>query len=170
MSEKQSSEDVVRLTIIRTSDAVKKDISMPLSTTKLNDLKKKLSEEKYFGHVAATCRQRIFYLGRELKSGGRSLCNLGLGKFNNNVLHLYIRPGESLGKRGEAKRNKSSTNVVAESSVTEAPSQKRRRRNNAGIGREQRSTNAIASSSNTIELLDSSDDDDDEVEVIDVCC
>ena len=35
-------------------------------------------------------RQRIFYLGRELKSGGRSLRKLGLGtRFHNRILHWH---------------------------------------------------------------------------------
>ena len=42
--------------------------------------------------IASDESQRIFYMGRELKSGGRSLLKLGLGRFNNNVLHVHIPP------------------------------------------------------------------------------
>lgn len=35
--------------------------------------------------------QRLFYMGRELKSGGRTLQKLGLGRQScNNVLHMHI--------------------------------------------------------------------------------
>lgn len=58
----------------------------------MSELKQILANEEHFGSKAPVRRQRIFHLGRELKSGGRSLCNLGLGKFNNRILHLNIRP------------------------------------------------------------------------------
>ena len=57
------------------------------------DLKRILAKDECFGpDEAPVTRQRIFHLGRELKSGGRSLCNLGLGRFNNRIIHLCIRP------------------------------------------------------------------------------
>ena len=33
--------------------------------------------------------QRLFHLGRELKSGRKSLLSLGVGKFDNFLLHLH---------------------------------------------------------------------------------
>jgi hypothetical protein len=33
--------------------------------------------------------QRLFHLGRELKSGGRSISALGIGRFHNFTLHLH---------------------------------------------------------------------------------
>lgn len=75
-------------TVIRTSDAERKQISFSLSKT-LGELKEILAKEF---DIASDESQRIFYMGRELKSGGRSLQKLGLGRFNNNVLHVHIPP------------------------------------------------------------------------------
>ena len=64
---------------------------MPLST-KLGELKTILARGEHFGPISVD-HQRLFYLGRELKSSGRSLMKLGLGKFKSNrVLHLHVRP------------------------------------------------------------------------------
>jgi hypothetical protein len=64
---------------------------------KLGDLKETLAEE--FG-VSSDSKQRLFYMGRELKSGGRSLSKLGLGKFSNqnNILHMHLPPSSSTSK------------------------------------------------------------------------
>ena len=35
-------------------------------------------------------------MGRELKSGGRSLSKLGLGKFEYNILHMHIPPSSNV--------------------------------------------------------------------------
>ena len=64
---------------------------MPLST-KLGELKTILANEDHFGPISVD-HERLFYLGRELKSSGRSLMKLGIGKFKTNrVLHLHVRP------------------------------------------------------------------------------
>ena len=64
---------------------------MPLST-KLGELKTIIAQEEHFGPISVD-HQRLFYLGRELKSSGRSLMKLGLGKLKcNRVLHLHVRP------------------------------------------------------------------------------
>lgn len=66
-------------------------IVVPLST-KLGELKDNLGSEDFFGPVSAN-HQRLFYLGRELKTRGRSLSKLGLGRFKGNrVLHLHVQP------------------------------------------------------------------------------
>ena len=49
-------------------------------------------------------------MGRELKSCGRSLHTLGLGKFNNHVLHLHVRPGRTTMPGAIAKRRRPTTN------------------------------------------------------------
>jgi hypothetical protein len=87
--------------------------------------------------------QRIFHLGRELKSGGRSLLKLGLGRFNNHVLHLHIPPNDH--------DSKEETSLSASGSTT--ASGKRRRKG----------TEAIKSNNNSdgvIDLIDDSEDDE----------
>lgn len=39
--------------------------------------------------------QRLFCLGREIKKGGKSLSNLGVGKFHNYCLHLVSSQPET---------------------------------------------------------------------------
>ena len=171
----------------------KQQISVDISNTKLSELKDMLADDEYFGSKAPVGRQRIFYLGRELKSGGRSLCNLGLGKFNNRILHLYVRPvTDERDQTRDCDRQKGSTagatrkrNHVASPSVQES----RRQRHNADIpewsisnsrpgnndDHDITTSRTTASTSNhfvanthstAIDLVDSSDDD--EVEIIEV--
>lgn len=183
-------DEIVTFTVIRTSDAARKEVEMSISSTKLIDLKKKLAEDIYFGSKDAPVkRQRIFYLGRELKSMGRSLSNLGLGKFNNNILHLYIRPGKDGGDddddddNNNKDINKEVSSTTAASASASAPPRKRRRkaerdedyteRNNRQQQQQQNNIHSSRASNtnanNAIDLLDSSDDDDDdEVEIIEV--
>jgi len=59
---------------------------MPLSS-KLAELKAQLAQE-FGGKVE---EQRLFHLGRELKTAKRSLYHLGLGqKYGNRILHLHL--------------------------------------------------------------------------------
>uniref|UniRef100_A0A7S4AD58 Ubiquitin-like domain-containing protein n=1 Tax=Pseudo-nitzschia australis TaxID=44445 RepID=A0A7S4AD58_9STRA len=96
-------EELVKFTVLRTSDAARKEVSISTASTKLMDLKRILAKDECFGpDEAPVTRQRIFHLGREFKSGGRSLCNLGLGRFNNRIIHLCIRP--ALDERGQENR------------------------------------------------------------------
>lgn len=118
-------DELVKFTVVMTSDAAMKEVSLATSSTKLSELKHILSNDEYFGSKAPVRRQRIFHLGRELKSGGRSLYNLGLGKFNNRILHLYIRPSCDDGKDGSGRENKDDNAQEDDSAAARA--RKRRR-------------------------------------------
>lgn len=74
------------VTVLRTSDSQKREIEVPLSSS-LNNLKDQISSSEW----GPICRdhQRLFHLGRELKSGRKSLTSLGVGKFDNFLLHLH---------------------------------------------------------------------------------
>lgn len=61
-------------------------IEISLSDT-LNALKDSISSSD-MGPVDRD-HQRLFHLGRELKSGGRTLSTLGVGKFKNFHVHLH---------------------------------------------------------------------------------
>jgi hypothetical protein len=56
-------------------------------TKTLNDLKNDISTSP-LGPLDPTY-QRLFHLGRELKTGNRSLEKLGVGRFSNYTLHLH---------------------------------------------------------------------------------
>jgi hypothetical protein len=91
-------------------------ITIPLST-KLGELKEALADEDFFGPISLD-RQRIFHLGRELKSGGRSLLKLGLGRFNNHVLHLHIRPVPGSTVLGTTKRRRTTASTSVKTNNT----------------------------------------------------
>eukprot|EP00545_Synedropsis_sp_CCMP1620_P012741 CAMPEP_0119009734 /NCGR_PEP_ID=MMETSP1176-20130426/4570_1 /TAXON_ID=265551 /ORGANISM="Synedropsis recta cf, Strain CCMP1620" /LENGTH=156 /DNA_ID=CAMNT_0006962303 /DNA_START=317 /DNA_END=787 /DNA_ORIENTATION=- len=90
------------LTVLRSCDAEKIQLEVCLATTTLADLKNSISHAFLQHHPPKTQKdavnentvhqnQRIFHLGRELKSSGRSLEKLGIGRFRNNmVLHLHL--------------------------------------------------------------------------------
>lgn len=78
--------DNVEVTVVRTSDASKSTIKLPLSAP-LNTLKDQISRSS-LGPVSRE-HQRIFHLGRELKSGKRSLNSLGFAKHGIFVIHLH---------------------------------------------------------------------------------
>mmetsp|Transcript_22178 Transcript_22178/g.40298 ORF Transcript_22178/g.40298 Transcript_22178/m.40298 type:complete len:142 (-) Transcript_22178:136-561(-) len=82
-----NSQETATLTILRTSDAAKAEITFSVNSS-LNDLKQKISTNSSLGPIDPAY-QRLFHLGRELKSGGRSLKSLGVGRFSNFLLHLH---------------------------------------------------------------------------------
>ena len=156
------------------------------------ELKHILAKDDYFGSKAPVRRQRLFHLGRELKSGGRSLCNLGLGKFNNRILHLYIRPGVDGNEKGEkaivgeraAAGSRKRNRATSQQQPTQECSRQRQMESNGFTelnamqegslitSQQPHSITANSNSNNNnnnniaIDLLDSSDDD--EVEIIEV--
>lgn len=127
-------DELVKFTIVRTSDAARKEVSISVASTKLMDLKRILAEDECFGpNEAPVRRQRIFHLGRELKSGGRSLCNLGLGRFNNRIIHLCIRP--ALDEKGGEEEDRSADGQQRDS-IADIGARKRRRKEGASGGEE----------------------------------
>jgi hypothetical protein len=59
-------------------------------STKLAALRKQLAQNDMFG--ISPFQQRLFFMGRELKNGGRALSAIGLGPFDHHVIHLHVRP------------------------------------------------------------------------------
>lgn len=133
-------------------------VSLATSSTKLSELKNILANDEHFGSKAPVRRQRIFYLGRELKSGGRSLCNLGLGKFNNRILHLYIRPAtDGEDETTEDENNKDGNGAALEEDSTAVGA---RKRNRAGSPSTQQYTSRQRNtSSSTTEMNDNINED-----------
>ncbi len=93
-------------------------------------------------------------MGRELKSGGRSLSKLGLGKFATNVLHLHVPP--PTGTVGTSNNGISGTKRRRKEIE---PSQQEQHRPS------QRYATALTSSGgDVIEIID--DGEDDEIQVV----
>jgi hypothetical protein len=64
------------------------------SSKSLKDLKTAISESKALGQPAPA-DQRIFHMGRELKSNGRTLEKLGFCKWGIPVVHVHARADAS---------------------------------------------------------------------------
>ncbi|KAL7531191.1 hypothetical protein ACHAWF_003667 [Thalassiosira exigua] len=77
----------VEVTVIRSSDGKKSTISLPLSST-LDALKDAIRSDRDLGPIRRD-EQRLFHLGRELASGGRTLASLGIGKHGVYAVHLH---------------------------------------------------------------------------------
>lgn len=110
---------------------------MDLSKT-LNELKDKISESK-LGPIEKN-HQRLFHLGRELKSGGRSLSALGIGRYHNFTLHLHSTQPTPY----ELSSDEENEQILVEDDVIEVTDSRKQ----------------------VIELLDDEDSDDD-VDVVD---
>lgn len=141
---------------MKKNDVKSYQITVSLST-KLFLIRKKLAEDDLFGVPIG--RQRLFFMGRELKNSGRSLAGLGLGAFNNHVLHLHARPDANAADGGGPVRKR--RRIIS--------SQLQTRLQSAGSTG---STNVRTSRSNhnrdVVELLDSDSEseDDDQVQII----
>jgi hypothetical protein len=154
-------------------------ISLAISSTKLSELKDLLANEEHFGAKAPVRRQRLFYLGRELKSGGRSLCNLGLGKFNNRILHLCIRPAakgdeakDAITKNSKDDDNNNNSDADADANALEEEGSTAiggRKRSRAGESALSTSTQQYTTSrqryiNSNITAMNDIDDDDDRID------
>lgn len=140
-----------------------------------------LAQNEFFGARAPVGSQRLFHLGRELKSGGRSLYNLGLGRFNNRIIHLVVRPGS---EKSSIDRSTSETTAGSRKRSREASSQQQPDRRPLSRTNPSETidiynepiqpiairpapsannpSNTLGSNSSiAIDLVDSSDDDDD---------
>jgi hypothetical protein len=140
-------------------------ISISLSST-LNALRDAIATDGTLGPMKRN-EQRLFYLGRELKTGNRTLSALGIGNHNVFVLHLHsLAPKmvdlhcDEMTKKTSAEstttRVKSNGNNVENGSETPEPA--------AGASRIRRQQKK--EKEKVVELLESDSEDDDAVEVI----
>lgn len=93
-------------------------------------------------------------MGRELKSGGRSLSKLGLGKLATNVLHMHIPPTSTKAAAATTQRKRRRKEIP-----TPEPRQARQR-----ASQSQSATSNSVLGGDVIEIID--DSDDDEVQVL----
>jgi len=83
-------QSLLRYFFFLTAPFVCSHVQIPIDLRKsLNDLKEKLVQSAKLGKFGVG-ELRLFYLGRELKNGGRSLENLGVGSLHDvNVIHVH---------------------------------------------------------------------------------
>ena len=101
--------------------------------------------EDLFGPLSPD-HQRLFFLGRELKSN-RSLQKLGLDRFpKNQVLHLHVKKPVTTISNGTNKRQQQRRNNNATHEITQQPMQ-------------QKVTVTQTSAGDVLEIHDDSDDE-----------
>jgi len=122
-------------------------------STSLNQFKTIISQHDDLGPLPKT-RQRIFHLGRELKTGGKSLGALGVGRFKIYTVHLLSQGG------APTANNKTSKHEKEDDQLVEVVGTKRKRNRVAAARARQSKTEVIT--------LDTSDDDDDNDGVVEV--
>jgi len=177
-----ASSNDVEVTVIRSADGKKSKVTIPLSST-LNALKDAINTNQTLGPIKRN-QQRLFHLGRELKSGNRSLSALGIGKHNVFSIHLHslapktvdLQLSDDGGEKKSSGRRRNKSKVVnnedgdgvidlassggGDISRNASNSQRHQQQQQQQQQREENQQKVV-------ELLDSdSDDDDDAVEII----
>ena len=94
-------------------------------TCTLNELKDKISGTE-MGPIER-CHQRLFYLGRELKSGRRTLSALGIGRYPNFLIHLHSTKPATLELSSDDDNNDDDDEIVMERVVK--PKERKRKEN-----------------------------------------
>jgi hypothetical protein len=113
----------------------------------LKDLKEAIQKSSKLGSLSTDC-QRIFHLGRELKTAGRSLEKLGVGNHGIFLLHLFPRPSKP--KKTSSSRSSSSSSSSSRG--------KRRLRSS----KEQPDDDSNTSDKEFVDLANASDEEDEE--------
>ena len=124
----------------------------------LNDSLSKLKEQVLECTSIPVEHQRIFCMGREMKTNGRSLETLGVGRFGIMVIHVHNTnpaPNKSGGNRrrgrGVVKQNNTRKETIVLETSNNSSSSAPGRRNRSQQQQQQE----------IVELLDDSDDEDD---------
>lgn len=165
-------------------------ITIPLSST-LNALKDAINTDRTLGPLKRD-QQRLFHLGREIKTGNRSLSALGIGKHNVFSIHLHSSAPKTVdlqsdedtdtGKMSASRRRKTKASnaggavgavdnngVIDLAGSESSPLVRGRSRNNNNQTHTQQHQHQEEEEGEekVVELLDSdSDDDDDVVEIV----
>ena len=133
-----------------------------LAQTTLKQVKAAIAQSEKLGQIPVS-QQRIFHLGRELKTAGRSLETLGVGRLGITILHVHAVPSKAAASSHNKKR--------AAVAVMEAP-KPAARASAAAVGRRQRQQRAksapsvAAGNSHIVDLAGDSSDSDDEIVVV----
>mmetsp|Transcript_24978 Transcript_24978/g.60127 ORF Transcript_24978/g.60127 Transcript_24978/m.60127 type:complete len:211 (-) Transcript_24978:207-839(-) len=182
-----SSVSDVDISVIRSADGKTCKITIPLSSA-LNALKDAINSDRALGPIKRE-HQRLFHLGRELKSGSRSLSAMGIGKYGVFTIHLHSSApktvnlqesddennasGKRAARRKEKKKNNNAAAGVDHNDVIDllgsgSDPSGGARAENANNRRTQQPRHQEEKREKVVELLDSDSDEDEEVvEIID---
>jgi hypothetical protein len=134
------------------------------SNHSLNDLKTEITESKSIckeGPILSK-HQRLFHLGRELKTGNRTLSSLGIGRLST-IIHLFCTQPQ---RKSLKINNGDSTHNTQE--VKEVIDLNDDDKSVSNFGTKRTDRNQSKRSREVINLLDdSSDDDSDDIEILD---
>ena len=141
----------------------KRKLSISLSST-LNALKDLVGSDSTLGPIRRD-QQRLFYLGRELKSGNRSLSALGIGYHGVYAIHLLSSAPKVVDLQSLDVEDSGKSAGSLESRHSDVAESVSRSTGGGNVmrpdGRQrQREREKV------VELLDSDSDDDDDVEII----
>ena len=150
-----------------------------LSVTTLKQVKVAIAASEKLGQIPIA-QQRIFHLGRELKTLGRSLETLGVGRMGFTVLHVHAAPPTNAPVAVVAAVMEVPPAVKVNGSFGQppppvqhrrqplrAPQQQQERKAGAPANRSQNEGTHIADS-NVVDLMgDDDDDDDDDCVIVD---
>lgn len=138
------------------------------SNDSLNDLKTEITKSKSIckdGPILSK-HQRLFHLGRELKTGNRTLSCLGIGRLST-VIHLFCtQPQMKIRKIHHHDRTSDVKEVIEVIDLSHEDNSSSNHRSN----RTERNhpTNQSKRTREVIDLMDdSSDDEDNEIEIVD---
>eukprot|EP00527_Entomoneis_sp_CCMP2396_P001286 CAMPEP_0198154864 /NCGR_PEP_ID=MMETSP1443-20131203/68833_1 /TAXON_ID=186043 /ORGANISM="Entomoneis sp., Strain CCMP2396" /LENGTH=205 /DNA_ID=CAMNT_0043821581 /DNA_START=579 /DNA_END=1196 /DNA_ORIENTATION=- len=156
-NEKNENDDgVTTLKVIQSCSCGKAEFQIPLSTTSLKNFKKLLESNSSVGSIPVG-NQRIFFMGRELKTSGRTLASLGVGNRGIRVLHVHSNL--------TAKHN-GSTN---DTSTTTANNNQEQQQQEIAIDDDSEDDDDFEDFDDDIDdVSDDDDDDDDDDDVVEV--
>jgi hypothetical protein len=114
--------------------------------------------------------QRIFHLGRELKTLGRSLEALGVGRFtgiNRTVIHVHAIPSQTVSVNKSNDTSSNTANINADQGQQQHHQRRRPTAHKSINERSVAATTAPATSLTELEVVDLNSDSDDDCVVID---
>ena len=142
-----------------------------LSVTTLKQVKVAIAASEKLGQIPIA-QQRIFHLGRELKTLGRSLETLGVGRMGFTVLHVHAAPPTNAPVAVVAAVMEVPPAVKVNGSFGQPPPPVQHRRQPLRAPQQQRKAGAPANlshnegthiaDSNVVDLMGDDDDDDDD--------
>lgn len=181
-------DDAVEVTVIRSADGCTSKLSVSLSSCTLRDLQEAIGSTSAFGPLPCE-RQRIFHLGRELKSARRSLKALGVGKHGVYSIHLHstapktydlqsdgddeevgleedrgVNEAERVDRNGGG-RDDDEVEIVIDDDATASAAGAAPALDD-GSGRSNNKAPRSMGNGEVVDLLESDDDDDDEIVVV----
>jgi len=148
----------ITVTVLRSTDGLRHEVILPHAAT-LDNLKSLISTKTPFGPIEKK-HQRLFHLGREFKSGKRSLVSLGFGNYENFLVHLHSTQPKTF-ELMSSDDDKDDDVVVKE---VVQPEKRKERKYIANVDDGNECAKFSPSNITYVDLIDDSDDNEEEEE------